>query len=76
MTGTSGAAATVITRPERVFEPLASDTMISKGDDVPEVVGVPVIAPVEELKERPAGSEPTKVKLLVPLPPVTTGVKL
>src|ERR1035438_8533221 len=39
--------------------PLASVTLMLK---VPEAVGVPVMAPVEALSERPAGRVPTTVK--------------
>jgi hypothetical protein len=39
--------------------------------DVPEAVGVPVTAPVEAVRERPAGSAPAEIdQVNAPVPPV------
>jgi hypothetical protein len=45
--------------------------------EVPGVVGVPEIAPVDELSDNPAGSVPTvTLQVSVPAPPLATKVSL
>ena len=55
----------------RVAVPPAESVTLTVNEDVPVVVGVPEITPVDELRVKPAGSDPLAMAQVVyePVPP-------